>query len=101
MTRIRLDPETRKNQMLDAGVKIAKRHGIKGLTRVAIAAETGTTDGLVNRYFGNRVTLRAEIIAEAVTRKEPKIIAAALREGFDVPAMPRQLLRDAKALAAA
>lgn len=98
MTRIRLNPQDRHRQMVEAGVVLAGKYGIKALTRVAIANETGTTDGLVNRYFGTRAGLRSAIIAEGVKRKDVRIVAFAMREGFTVHDAPRQLRRDAARL---
>lgn len=95
MTRIRLQPDDRKQQLMEAALVLANKYGIKALTRVAIAAETGTTDGLVNRYFGNRAKMRAEVIAEAVKRKHVRTVAWALTQGFAIKDAPRQLMRDA------
>ena len=94
MTRIRLDPADREKQIMETALVLAEQHGIKALTRVAIAAEIGATDGLINRYFGNRAAMRGAIIGEAVKRKNVKIVAWAVKQGFKVDA-PRQLLRDA------
>lgn len=100
MTRIRMNPDDRKAQMTEAALKIVQRKGVKALTRVALAQAIGATDGLVNRYFGTRDLLRSEIIAEAAARKDTKVLAFAIAEGFDIPAVPRQLRRDANAAAA-
>lgn len=95
MTRIRLQPDDRKQQLLEAALVLADKYGIKALTRVALAAETGTSDGLVNRYFGDRSKMRAEVIAEAVKRKNVRAVAWALAQGFAIKDAPRQLMRDA------
>lgn len=95
MTRIRLDPVDRKKQMTEAALVLAERYGIKALTRVAIAAETGTTDGLVNRYFGTRDKMRQAIIREGVERKNVRVVAWAMKQGFEPVGAPRQLMRDA------
>lgn len=96
MTRIRLNPDDRKQQMTEAALVLAERYGFKALTRVAIAAETGTTDGLINRYFGTRAKMRQAIVDEAIKRKNVKAVAWAELQGFDVSGAPRQLQRDAR-----
>src|SRR5262245_53381540 len=95
MPRIRLEPEDRLKMMLDAGVRIADTYGIKALTRVNLAAEVGATDGLVNRYFGTRDKMRQSIITEAIKRKNARVVAWAIKQGFEPVGAPRQLKRDA------
>lgn len=97
---IRKNPEDRKAELLAAGYAIAKESGLKAVTRLSVAAATGTTDGLINRYFAGRVGLRADVLAEAVRLKDVDTLAwAQAVEGFDLPEMPRQLSRDVKARA--
>lgn len=98
MKRIRLKAEDRRAQMVEAGVVLARQYGIKALTRVALAAETGTTDGLVNRYFGSRTGLREAIIVEGVARKDAHIVAWALKDGYQLEGVPRELMREAARL---
>lgn len=98
MPRIRMNPDDRKKQLLESALVLADSYGIKALTRVALAAETGTTDGLVNRYFGGRNGLRETVICEGVARKNKRIVAWALRDGYVIEGAPRQLMRDANAL---
>lgn len=99
MTRIRMNPDDRKRQMVEAGLVLVRTYGVKALTRVALAAETGTTDGLVNRYFGNRDNLREEIIIEGITRKDARVLAQAIKSGaYDFPDVPPKLMREAQAL---
>ena len=98
MKRIRLKAEDRRAQMVEAGIVIARQYGIKALTRVALAAETGTTDGLVNRYFGSRAGLREAIICEGVARKDATVVAWAMRDGYQLEGVPRALMREASRL---
>lgn len=91
MAHVRMVPADRKKQMLESALVLAETYGLKAVTRVAVAAETGTTDALVNRYFGNKAGLRGEIIYEAVQRKNVTIIAKAMRDGFDLQGIPADL----------
>lgn len=51
--RVRKDPKTRKAELLDCGARLCSKWGTANVTRVMVAKATGTTDGLVSRYFGN------------------------------------------------
>lgn len=94
MTRIRLDPVDRKRQMTEAALVIVRGYGFKALTRVALAAETGTTDGLVNRYFGTRDKLRQAIAVEGVERRDVTIAARAVKDGYVLEGAPRDFMRE-------
>lgn len=97
---VRMSPTERKAQLVAAAYSLAAANGIKQVTRIAIAHATDTTDGLVNRYFGNRDGLRKALLDEAVARKDKEVLGYALVEGLELPAgLPRQLERDAKAYA--
>lgn len=69
MTRTRMTPAERKTQLLLSAVELAKECGYKKVTRVAIAADTGTSEGLVNRYFGDKEQLRAAILQYARAKR--------------------------------
>ncbi len=58
---VRMTPKARKRQLLDAAVELAKVHGADKITRVMVADATGTSEGLVNRYFTDRDGLRAAV----------------------------------------
>lgn len=99
---IRKSPEERRAQLLEAAFSIAVDAGVKGVTRLNVAAATDTTDGLINRYFKGRKGLRAAVLEEAVRVKRVDVLAYAQSvEGFELPAdMPRQLARDVRKFAA-
>lgn len=65
MNRVRMHPTERRKQLLAAAMSIAERKGWRKLTRVMVAEATGTSDGLVSRYFGSRNGLRDAVYAEA------------------------------------
>ena len=99
MTQVRMKPEERKAQLTAAAYGVAKKHGVKAVTRLAVAEVAGCTDGLMNRYFKGRAGLREAAIAEAVKVKDvPTLAYAKGQEGFALPKdMPRQLMRDVNA----
>ena len=99
MTRIRMNPDDRKRQMVEAGLVLVRNYGVKALTRVALAAETGTTDGLVNRYFGTREQMRSEIVIHGIKREDATVLAQAIKSGlYRFEDVPPKLMRKAQAL---
>jgi AcrR family transcriptional regulator len=79
MSHIRMDPEHRKELILAAAVKVARKSGFRKATRTAIASEAGVTPGLVGVYFKGRETLREAIFARAVDAADAKLV----RDGLD------------------
>lgn len=100
---VRMDPAERGKLLLAAAYKLAAgKSGIAGLTRATIAKEAGVTDGLVNRYLGNRAQMERSVALAAVETRTTKVIAEAIGRGVQISQedMPRALWREAKALLA-
>lgn len=99
MAHVRLKPEDRKQQLLESALVLLREDGYKHVTRIGVAAMTGTTEALVNRYFGSRNGMRAEVVAEAAKRRDKKALAQVVAAGYVLTGLPRQLERDVKAMA--
>jgi AcrR family transcriptional regulator len=97
MANERMSADERTAQLVKTGYTIARTKGIRKVTRAAIARETGVSDGLINRYFGDREGLRAAVLAHAVELKDAKTLAAA-SEHYELPSMPRTLAAEVKRL---
>lgn len=67
--RTRLEPETRKQQILEAAVNISIEKGYRQLTRRAIANKLSCSSTLINHYFGDIENLR-EIVFKIAIEKE-------------------------------
>jgi AcrR family transcriptional regulator len=89
--------EARAAQLTEAAYKIAKKSGIRKVTRAAVAREVQVSDGLLNRYFGSRDGLRFAVLEYAVMHKDAKTLAAA-SEHYELPNMPRSLAAEVKRL---
>lgn len=100
MAHVRMDPADRKQQLMESALVLLREDGYKHLTRVAVAQMTGTTDALVNRYFGSRNGMRAAVVEEAAKRRDVRALAQVIKAGFMLEGLPRQLERDVKADAA-
>jgi AcrR family transcriptional regulator len=97
MANERMSAEARTAQLVQTGYEIARKLGIRKVTRAEVARRTAVSDGLLNRYFGGREGLRAAVLEHAVTAKDAKTLAAASVH-YDLPAMPRTLEREVKGL---
>ena len=79
---MRLHPDNRKEQILDAAVKVAGQPGgWSKLTREAVAREAECADALVSKYFGTMLTFRRTIMRAAIVRADLSVIAQGIAAG--------------------
>lgn len=103
MVKTRMAPAERKEQLLCAAIKIAERVGYNKLNRLMIVKELDgeITDGLVNRYFGQRHSLRMAVLYAGIERGNLTILAQGLALGDSYARKaPIALRKAAKALTA-
>ena len=82
MTKKRLQPDDRKQQILTAAIAVASRPGgWSKLTRDAVAKEAGCAEGLPSKYFGTMVAFRRAIMRAAIVAEELGVIAQGLAAG--------------------
>ena len=82
MTKKRLHPDDRKQQILTAAIKVAGRPGGWGkLTRAAVAKEAGCAEGLVSKYFGTMIAFRRSIMRAAIGAENLAVVAQGLAAG--------------------
>jgi len=81
---MRLKPDDRYNQILDAAVRVAERTGYRTLKREDVAKEAGVSTGLVSHYYLFIELLRLEVLAAAVERGVLPIVAEGLVAGEPV-----------------
>lgn len=83
MAKTRMAPADRKAQLLDVAIKVAEEVGYNKLNRLMIvkAMDGEVTDGLVNRYFGQRHSLRQAVLYAGIERENLTIIAQGLALG--------------------
>jgi AcrR family transcriptional regulator len=77
----RVDPELRKQQILNASVELARHSGYDKITREEIAAKCGVSVGLVSRYLGTMPKLRRAILRAGVQNEVLEIVAQGLVNG--------------------
>ena len=82
MTKKRLHPDDRKQQILTAAIRVAARPGGWGkLTRDAVAKEAGCAEGLVSKYFGTMIAFRRSIMRAAIQARNLAVVAQGLAAG--------------------
>ena len=80
MTKKRLQPADRKQEILNAAIKVAGRPGgWSKLTRDSVAKEAGCAEGLVSKYFGTMITLRRSIMRAAIVAGNLAVVAEVIR----------------------
>lgn len=75
---MRLDPEDRRKQMLDAATLIAVNSHYTTVTREAIASAVGCTKPLITHYFGSMENLRRNILIRAIESENFTILQQAI-----------------------
>lgn len=94
MTKKRLQPDDRKQQILTAAIKVAARPGgWARLTREAVAREAGCAEGLPSKYFGTMVNFKRAIMRAAIHDWNLSVIAQGLASGDKVAAKAEEALK--------
>jgi AcrR family transcriptional regulator len=94
----RLKPSDRKEEILAAAVKLARKPGgYSTVTLVDIAKEAGCVHALVLHYFGTVVQMRRAVMSRAILIRDTAILAQGLALG---DAKARQAPAELKAKAA-
>lgn len=78
---------SRKEELLAAGVALAKKYGVENVTRRMVAEQVGVSDPLVSNYLGHREEMRKSII------KAGKAAGAKFPTGLEAAALGRNLRR--------
>lgn len=72
---MRMHPNDRKAQILDAAIAVAVRDSFANMERKAIAREANVTEGLVSYHFGTMKNLRRTVMRHAIKERNLYIIA--------------------------
>lgn len=64
-TRTRLQPDRRREQLLDLGVRLLKDRSLDALTIDVLAEEAGISRGLLYHYFGNKTAFHEAVVRHA------------------------------------
>jgi AcrR family transcriptional regulator len=64
-SRVRMQPESRREQLLDLGVRLLSRRPLEDLSIDELAEEAGISRGLLYHYFGNKQDFRRAVVRRA------------------------------------
>lgn len=83
VNKIRVNPELRKDQILNIALELSKHYGYNNITRDDIRKRAGVSAGLVSKYFNTMTQLRRTIMRAAIHKNIPEIIAQGLANNDD------------------
>ena len=72
---IRLKPEVRKTEVLDAAIRVANENNYYSMQRVEIATEAGCSEATVTKYFGTMGQLKKQVLRYALKNNINHIVA--------------------------
>jgi DNA-binding transcriptional regulator YbjK len=99
VSKTRANPALRKDNILDAAVRLARVTGYNKITRDKIAESAGVSTGLVTRYFGTMSQLKTAIMRRAVKQRIAQIVAQGLANGDEhAKRAPAELKAEAAAI---
>ena len=81
VSKSRVNPELRKEQLLRVALNVARDKGCHKMTRDHIAEAAGVSVGLVSKYFGTMTKLKRAIMRAAVKQEVLEIVAEGLATG--------------------
>lgn len=86
----RLPPKERTEQLLDAALRVAARHGLAQTTRAQIAEAAGVSPALVSHHLGTMEAMRRSVMRRAIATETLPVIAEGLlaRDKFAMKASP-------------
>lgn len=74
-------PETRKDELLDTALVLARLVGYTNVQRADIAERCQCSVGTVSKYFGTMANLKRAIISAAIVREDLIVIAQGIVAG--------------------
>lgn len=95
ITRNRLTPEQRKEQIQAAALLAANKYGLQQLQRKQVASAANCAEGLVSYYFNTTDDLRYAAVELALRVPCYAVIAQAVTTPGDWPTIPDELRRRA------
>lgn len=79
---MRLHPDDRKEQILNAAITVAARPGgWSKLTREAVASEANCTDSLISAHFGTMTEFKRKVMRAAIKSNNLPVIGQGIAAG--------------------
>lgn len=86
--------DNRNRRILDSALELAELRGYRAITREQVAERAGVATGSVNNAYGNMEGLRDAVMAAAVERRVPGVVAQGLADGHPAARAAPQDLKD-------
>ncbi len=87
--RVRLDPATRREQLLEHGVRLLSTRSLEDLSIETLAEEAGISRGLLYHYFGNKQEFHRAVVRKAAD--DLIRVTAPVQEGEPLERLARSL----------
>jgi AcrR family transcriptional regulator len=87
--RVRMDPGTRREQLLELGVRLLSTRSLDELSIEILAEEAGISRGLLYHYFGNKQDFHRAVVRKAAD--DLIRVTAPVREGEPLERLARSL----------
>ena len=87
--RVRMDPEIRREQLLEHGVRLLSTRSLDELSIEVLAEEAGISRGLLYHYFGNKQDFHRAVVRKAAD--DLIRVTAPVREGEPLERLARSL----------
>jgi AcrR family transcriptional regulator len=78
MSKNRLKPVVRKEEIMAAALILAAKSSYTCITRDEIAGRVGVSGSAVQYHFGTMAKLRTELMRYAVKQRDPRVVAQGL-----------------------
>jgi AcrR family transcriptional regulator len=75
---VRTKPNTRRELILDAAIKLSIKVGYKSITRDAVADVAGISSALIAKYFPRMPQLKQAVMQTAISREIVEVIIQGL-----------------------
>ena len=80
MPRLRLDPNIRKENIIQSALAVTRQLGLARVTREAVAKHAEVADGTVSHYYNTMKQLRRAVARRAMAEGDPTILSMLLSD---------------------
>lgn len=93
--RTRRLPADRREELLEAALKLAEKHGYRNVTRAEIAAACNVSPSLISHHFGTRTQFQRTLMRYAIKHESAPVVMQGLAEGNAYAKKAPEALREA------
>jgi len=90
---MRQDPKDRREEILQAAIRMAEHYGYRSVTRADIAGAAKCSEALVTHYFSTMTQMRRQIMRAAIKRSNFQIVGQGLAMADPVAQKAPEVIR--------